>query len=214
MPPSGPPIWTALIVGAVAEAAGDVLAELPHGHPEGDLVDARPGEALVEADELRAGGLGVGAEGAVGGGAGGRDEGDVAERLDVVDDGRHPVDAALGGERRAGRDGPAQALDAGEQRRLLADHIRAGALDDRHVEVEVGAEDAVAEQARARAPRRRRAPAPASTAGTRSGRGRSRGRRRPRSRRAPSPRAAARGCAPSGTCRCRSRGRPRHRWRR
>ena len=63
-----------------------------------------------------------------------RDERDVAERLDVVDDGRQAVDAALGGERRAGGDGAAQALQAGEQRGLLADDVGAGALDDGDVE--------------------------------------------------------------------------------
>ena len=63
-----------------------------------------------------------------------RDERDVAERLDVVDDGRQAVDAALGGERRARGDGAAQALEAGQQRGLLADDVGAGALDDGDVE--------------------------------------------------------------------------------
>ena len=124
-------------------------------HAERDLVDARAGEALVEADELRAGGRAVGAEGAVGVGAAGGDEGDVAERLDVVDDGRHAVDAALGRERRARRDRAAQALQAGEQRRLLADDVGAGALDDGHVEGEAAAEDVGAEQALLAGPRGR-----------------------------------------------------------
>ena len=50
---------------AVAHAAGDVLAQLAHRHPERHLVDAGPREALVEADELRAGRRAVGAERAV-----------------------------------------------------------------------------------------------------------------------------------------------------
>ena len=38
----------------VTEPAGEPLAQLGDRHPEGHLVDARAGEALVEADELRA----------------------------------------------------------------------------------------------------------------------------------------------------------------
>ena len=68
-PPSGPPICSALIALAVGQAAGDVLAQLAHRHPERDLVDAGPGEALVEADELACPGSRLGAERAVGVGA-------------------------------------------------------------------------------------------------------------------------------------------------
>ena len=52
IPPSGPPIWTALMLAAVLEAAGDVLAQLAHRHPERHLVDRGPDEALVEAHQL------------------------------------------------------------------------------------------------------------------------------------------------------------------
>ena len=81
------------------------------------------------------------------------DERDVAERLDVVDDRRQAVHAALGGERRAGGDGAAQPLQAAQQGGLLADDVGAGALDDGHVEGEAGAEDVLAEQARLARPR-------------------------------------------------------------
>ena len=54
---------------------------------------------------------------------------------------------ALGGKRRPRGDRPAQALQAGEQRRLLADDVGARALDDRDVEGEAAAVDVVAEVA-------------------------------------------------------------------
>jgi hypothetical protein len=57
------------------------------------------------------------------------------------------VQPALGGERRPRGDRAAQALQAGEQRRLLADDVGARALDDRDVEREVAAEHARAEHA-------------------------------------------------------------------
>ena len=46
---------------------------------------------------------------------------------------------------------PAQPLQARQQRRLLADDVGAGALDDRDVEGEAAAEDVLAEQALPRA---------------------------------------------------------------
>ena len=55
---------------------------------------------------------------------------------------------ALGRERRSRRHRAAQPLQAGEQRRLLADDVGARALDDRHVEGEVRAEHRAPEQAR------------------------------------------------------------------
>ena len=91
-------------------------------------------EAVVEADELGAR-RGARAERLVGLGAVQGDEGDVAERLDVVDDGRLAVVAALGRERRARRDRAAEALQRRQQRGLLADHVRAGALHDLDLEV-------------------------------------------------------------------------------
>ena len=122
---------------AVDEAAGDVLAQLAHRRAEGHLVDARPREALVEAHELGARGRAVGAERRVERRARARHERDVAQRLDVVDDRRQAVQPALGGKRRPRGDRPAQALQAGEQRRLLADDVGARAFDDRDVEGEV-----------------------------------------------------------------------------
>ena len=75
------------------------------------------------------------------------DERHVAERLDVVDDGRHAVQAGLRRERRARGDGPAQALKACEQRGLLADDVGAGALDHGDVEGEARPADVLAEPA-------------------------------------------------------------------
>ena len=110
---------------AVAQPAGEVEAQLAQRHAEAHLVDAGAREALVEADELRARGRAGGAQSPVVLGAAARDDGDVAERLDVVDHG-HGV---------------------------LAGDVRS--LDDRHVEAEVRAEDAAAEQAGAARDRRR-----------------------------------------------------------
>ena len=57
------------------------------------------------------------------------------------------MQATLGGKRRARGDRAAQPLQAREQRRLLADDVRARAFEDRHVEREARAEDGAAEQA-------------------------------------------------------------------
>ncbi len=146
MPASGPPICSALIVVPSTRAAGDLVAELADRRPEAHLVDAGALEAVVEAHELRAGRR-ARREVAIGLGAGACDERHVAERLDVVDDRRQAEQAALRRERRTRRDLPAQALQAREQRGLLADDVRAGAFDDRDVEREPGAEDVVAERA-------------------------------------------------------------------
>jgi hypothetical protein len=71
----------------------------------------------------------------------------AGERLGVVDDRREPVEAADGRERRPRRDRAAQALDTGQQRRLLTDDVGAGALEHRDVEGEAAAVDAIAEEA-------------------------------------------------------------------
>ena len=115
------------------------------------------------------------AERRVGLGAVQRDERDVAERLDVVDD----ASAAPWKPRSAGNGGRAETVprrpcERREQRRLLADDVRAGALDDRDVEGEAAAVDVVAESRRPRGLCDRRRRARLASAGTRSARRRSR----------------------------------------
>ena len=98
---------------AVLQATGDFFAEFAHSQPERNLNHSGVDEGRVEADELRAGRV-AGAQVAEGCGALRGDKGNVAERLNVVDDGWLFVDAALSRERRAGRDGAAQPLQAGQ----------------------------------------------------------------------------------------------------
>ena len=130
---------------AVLEAAGDLFAKFTHGQAKGNLNHSGVDKGRVKADELRASRI-AGAQVAEGCSALRGDKGNVAERLNVVDDGWLLVDAALSRERRAGRDGAAQPLQAGQQRSLFANDVRAGAFNDRHVEAEVAAENVVAEQ--------------------------------------------------------------------
>ncbi len=138
IPPSGPPICTALIVRPSRRPPASSSHSSRIGHPERHLVDARPREALVEADELRAGRLGVRRRA--------RDRrprraratnGTLQSVSTLLTTVGMPCRPRLRGERRPRGDGPAQSLQAGEQRGLLADDVGAGALDDGHVEREV-----------------------------------------------------------------------------
>ena len=70
------------------------------------------------------------------------------EREHVVDDGRLAEQALVGGQRRLGADHAALALEAFEQRRLLAADIGAGADAHLHVEGVARAGDARAEHSR------------------------------------------------------------------
>ena len=123
----------------------------------------------------------------------------VAERLDVVDDGRRLVQALHGRERRAQPRLAAEPLERVEQRGLLTADVRAGAAVQHDVEVVVGAEDALARVARPRRPRRSRVARPCPATGTRRGSRRTpcgSGSRTPRSSR---PRASGAARAPSSS---------------
>ncbi len=73
------------------------------------------------------------------------DAGDVGERLDVVDDGGHLVEALHGQPRRTVARIAALALERREEPGGLAADIRSGAAVDDDVAGKVGAEDALAE---------------------------------------------------------------------
>ena len=211
MPPSGPPICTALIARPSTRPPATSSHSSRTVTPNGTSTTPGPGEALVEADELAAAVRAERAEVAVGLGAARGDEGHVRQRLDVVDDGRQPVEPALGGERRARGDRAAQPVQAGEQRRLLPDDVGARALDDA-----TSKEKPEPRMSSPSRPAARAASIAASSAGLRARVLRAHehdalASRRPRSPRAPCPRAGAPGCAPSGACRCTSRDRPRRR---
>ena len=74
------------------------------------------------------------------------DDGDVGERLDVVDDGRTVPETLHGRERRTGLGHAAVAFDGLEKSRLLTAHERAGAEAELDVEREAAAEDVFAKK--------------------------------------------------------------------
>ena len=125
-----------------------------------------------------------------------------------------PWHAALGRERRARGDGAAQALQAGEQRGLLAHHVRAGALDDRRRRTRSrcrGCRRRAARRARA-LDRRLERGLGARVLGAHEDEAVVGADRVAGERHALEQQLGV--VAPSAACRCRSRGRPRRRWRR
>ena len=112
---------------------------------ERDLVDTGRRDVAGQAEQLGAGGA-LRPDLRVRRGAHAQDQRDVDQRLDVVHRRGLAEQAVLHGERRlVARLGPA-ALDRLEQRRLLADDVRAGADPELDVEGPAGAHDVVAEQ--------------------------------------------------------------------
>ena len=78
----------------------------------------------------------------------------VGERLDVVDDRRLAVQAdGRGEERRLQARHAAIAFEALDQRRLLADHVRAGAPVQHDVDTEVASRGCSCRRSRPRTPR-------------------------------------------------------------
>ena len=215
MPPSGPPICTALIARPSTRPPATSSQQLAHRDAERHLDDAGPREALVEADELGAAAL-AGAERAVGVGAVAGDEPHVAQRLDVVDDRRHAEEpSARPGT--AGAPRPCRAAPRGTR----------AARSPRRTTYEPAPSTIVDVEARTRC---RGSSSPSRPAGARGATARLERRRWTRVLRAHVDEARARadrvarerhalehqrrGRAPSGACRCTSRGRPRRRWRR
>src|SRR5690606_9830754 len=74
------------------------------------------------------------------------DRGDVGVGFHVVDHGRLAVQAGLGGERRARTRLAALAFHGGDKGGFLAAYKRPGPHADLHVEAEIAAQDALAEQ--------------------------------------------------------------------
>ena len=146
MPPSGPPICSALISWPSSSPPPRPWQISRERGSEPDLVDAGIDEALVETDQLGAR-RGAGAQRGVGLRAVLGDERCAAQRLDVVDDRRKLVVALLRRERRASRDDSAEALERVEQRRLLADDVGTGTFLHGDSEREPAAVDVVAEVA-------------------------------------------------------------------
>ena len=145
-------------------------------------------------------------------GAVAEDPRDRGEGLDVVDHGRHVVEAALGGMRRALLGLAALALERLEQDGLLAEHVRALDRPDGHRQVVARSEDVEPEEAGFLGGRDRRLE-PADRLG-RLGPDRDDrlAWRRSRTRRWPRPRRPRTGRAPSGTDPCPPPGPRRTRW--
>ena len=178
-------------VGVAAEG-DDVAQRRAHRH----LGDAVPVEA-ADVDEDRAG-TRPAADGGEGLGPVDDDPGHRGQRLDVLDDGRHVEQAALGGMRRALLRLAAATLERLEQDRLLAEHV--GALDRPHRDLDVvaGAEDVRPEEPAVARPHRWRPRACGPPRDRRRGPpARLRGRRW-RRRRWPGPRARPKGSWPAG----------------
>ena len=129
-----------LHLAALLGTAGEVEDDLARRDPQLDLVVARPPDAARDRDDLGPRGL-LGAEALEPLGAVGDDVGDVGEGLDVVDQGRAPVEALDRGEGGLQPGVAALALERVEQRRLLAADVGAGAAVDDQLEVVAGAED-------------------------------------------------------------------------
>ena len=126
---------------AVEHAAGVLLEQDAERRPERQLVVAGPLHLARDREHLRAGCLLCPlalepVRPAL------DDVRHVAERLDVVDHGRRLVQTLHGRERRAQPWLAAEALERGQQCRLLAADVRARAAVQHDVEVVVGAQDA------------------------------------------------------------------------
>ena len=145
-----PPGHERLQLVAVADALAEVLAVqevAERRRAVDDLEHARPLDVAGHGDHARAGRR-LGADAEVGGGVVAQQPRQVGQRLDVVDDRRLAVQADGGREERRLEAGHAAvALEALDQRRLLADHVRAGAPLHDDVDREVGAEDVLADVA-------------------------------------------------------------------
>ncbi len=137
----------ALELRAVQHAAAVLEQELLERIAVLDLVDAGPRDVAGDRAELRAGALRR-ADLLEGGRAERHDHADVGERLDVVDDGGHLVEALHRQPRRAVARVAALALERRQEPRRLAAHVGSRAAVDDEVAGEVGAEDALAQIAR------------------------------------------------------------------
>ena len=130
---------------AAADAAADVEDDLAQGGAHRDLDEAGVVHLAREREHLRAlrrrrADLAEPLRALV------DDDGDVRERLDVVDDRRTPPEALDGRERRTRTRHAAVALDGLQQGGLLAADERAGAEAELDLEVEAAAEDVLAEE--------------------------------------------------------------------
>ena len=146
-PPDGPPICTALnlrlFLMPPPMSIDDGLERGAHGHlDKTDIV-----QCAGEREHLRALAL-FGPEAREPVRAVQNDRRNVRKGLDIVQH-RRPLPQTLDrGERRLGPRHAALALDGRHERRLLAAHKGAGALIDLDIEVEPGAEDVLAREAR------------------------------------------------------------------
>ncbi len=136
-----------LELAAALDAAADVVEELADGEcADLEFVIAGFLDVAADAEEARAGVVGL-AELGVGRAAHVDDVLDVAERLDVVDDGRAHVEAEHGGEiRRLDARVGALALERFDQAGFLAANVGARAAMDIDFEVVAGAADVLAEE--------------------------------------------------------------------
>src|SRR5262249_30835066 len=122
------------------------LEQLAQRGPEWHFVGTRLRHRTGQAEQLRPG-RALGPDLRVGGAALEHDRQHVDQRLDVVDHGGLPEQAALDRERRLVARLAPGSLDRPENRGLLAADVRAGALAQLDVELEAVPEDVVSEQA-------------------------------------------------------------------
>ena len=139
-------VFAGHLAGVVRHAAADVVHDLAEGGAERDFDEAGVRDVAGEGERLRAGGV-LGADFAVLRRAVADDVRHGGERFHVVDHGRLAVEALLRRERRLRHRHAALAFHGGDQGGLFAADERARAFHHADGEVEVRAEEVLAEQA-------------------------------------------------------------------
>ena len=124
-----------------------VVDDLPERRPHRQLVGPRTDDVAGDAEELRAGAL-LGTDRAEPVGTPQHDVRHAGERLDVVDDRRAAEEAMRRGKWRLDARVAALALERFDEAGLLPADVGPGPAMHPHVEVESGAEDVLAEEAR------------------------------------------------------------------
>src|SRR5690606_12757833 len=129
----------------VANPSADVVDQLLQVETERELEVAAADDVAGDVEELGAGAL-LGPERTVPLGAVPDDVRDRADRLDVVDRGRHPEGADRGRERRLDPGLAPPALERVHEPCLLAADVGARAEMERHVDPDAGTEDVLSDQ--------------------------------------------------------------------